>query len=86
MIILMEEQSMGVRDLSQALSISEKDCYTHLEHIQRSVYSRGKKLIMTPCECLSCKFVFKDRNRVRKPGRCPKCRQSHIQSAMFYIE
>ncbi len=86
MIFLLEEENLGVRDLSQALGISEKDAYAHLEHIQRSVSTKGKNLVMTPCECLSCGYVFKDRNRVKKPGRCPKCRQSQIQGAMFKIE
>lgn len=76
---------MGVRDLSQALGISEKDVTAHLEHIRRSVSGKGGRLDMTPCECLSCGYVFKDRGRVSKPGRCPKCRQSHILGAMFRI-
>jgi len=86
MILLLGEESLGVRDLSQALGISEKDAYAHLEHIQRSVSRQGKDLVMVPCECLSCGYVFKDRERVKKPGRCPKCRQSHILGAMFKIE
>lgn len=86
MISLLENQSMGVRDLSQALGIREKDVTAHLEHIQRSVAGQGRRLDMTPCECLSCGYVFKDRNRVKKPGRCPKCRNSHILGAMFRID
>ena len=86
MILLLEEERLDVRDLSQVLGLSEKDVYAHLEHIQRSVSRQGKNLFMAPCECLSCGYVFKDRKRIKKPGRCPKCRQSHILGAMFKIE
>lgn len=85
MTVLLEQQSLGVRDLSQQLGISEKDVYEHLEHIRRSVLNRGKRIETTPCECLSCGYVFTDRSRVKKPGRCPKCRQSHIQGPAFHI-
>lgn len=85
MIILLGEQPMGVRNLSQALGVSEKDVTAHLEHIRRTVSSQGKRFEMVPCECLSCGYVFKDRHRVKKPGRCPKCRQSHISEAMFHV-
>jgi len=85
MTALLEVQTMGARDLSQELGIREKDVCTHLEHIQRSVSRQGKRFEMTPCQCLSCGYVFKDRSRVGKPGRCPKCRQSHIQGATFHI-
>jgi predicted Zn-ribbon and HTH transcriptional regulator len=85
MIGLLEGQAMGVRDLSQALGISEKDVYMHLGHIQRTARGQGKRLEMTPCECLSCGYVFRDRSRLEKPGRCPKCRQTHILGAMFRI-
>lgn len=82
---LLAEHPMRVRDLSKALGVSEKDVCGHLEHIQRSVSGQGKRFEMIPCECLSCGYVFKDRSRVKKPGRCPKCRQSHISEAMFRI-
>jgi predicted Zn-ribbon and HTH transcriptional regulator len=86
MIALLETEAMGVRDLSQALGVSEKDVFMHLEHIQRTARGKGRRFGMTPCECLSCGYVFRDRSRLKKPGRCPKCRQSHILGAMYRIE
>jgi predicted Zn-ribbon and HTH transcriptional regulator len=86
MIALLEAQPIGVRDLSQAVGISEKDVYTHLEHIRRSVRGKGRGFEMAPCECLSCGYVFKNRSRLKKPGRCPKCRGSHILGAMFRVK
>lgn len=85
MIALLEAQEMGVRDISKALGVSEKDAYDHLEHIRRTVHGQGKRLEMTPCECLSCGYTFRNRSRLKKPGRCPECRQSHILGAMFRV-
>lgn len=85
-VSMLEQRAFGVREISQELRVSEKDVYMHLEHIRRSVSVRDKRFSMEPYKCLSCGYVFKDRSRIQKPGRCPKCSQSHIQAAMFCIE
>ena len=74
-----------VRDISQKLRIPEKEVYTHLDHIVRSLAGRQKKLHVTPAYCISCGFVFAKRNRMKKPGRCPKCRSEYIQEPKFRV-
>ena len=83
---LLSLEEMTQRDLSQALGIPEKEVVSHLEHIERSIRSLGKKLVEAPYRCLSCGFVFDKRNRFTKPGRCPSCRNSHIAMARYHIE
>ena len=85
-INLLNSNELTVRDLSQAVSITEKEVLTHLGHIERSVGSQGKKLMKTPFKCLSCGYVFENRTRFTKPGRCPDCKNSHIQRARYHIE
>ena len=85
MIDLLEEEKMGIRDLSQALKIKEKEVLEHLPHIERSVNSLNKKIVITPSNCLACGFVFQDRKRFSRPSRCPRCRDTHIESPMFHI-
>lgn len=85
MIDLLSEEEMTDRDLSQALGISEKDVYAHLSHISRSLASRGKKLRVSPIRCLSCGYVFRDRKRWSRPGRCPRCKDSHIQRPVYSV-
>ena len=85
-IELLDSEELTLRDLSQSLSIPEKEVVGHLEHIARSVRNLGKKLVEIPCRCLSCGFVFEKRNRFTKPGRCPSCKQSHIQTASYRLE
>ena len=85
MIALLEDEECDVRDISKALHISEKEVGDHLDHIRRSLSATRQKLEIRPAECLSCGFVFKDRNRFSRPGRCPRCRENRISMPRFYI-
>ena len=85
-IDLLISDELTLRDLSQALSIPEKEVVDHLGHIDRSLCIQGKKLVQIPYQCLSCGFVFDKRTRFSKPGRCPGCRNSHIQTAQYHIK
>ena len=85
-IDLLISDELSLRDLSQAVGIPEKEVVPHLSHIARSVRNQGKKLVETPHKCLSCGFVFDKRSRFSKPGRCPICRNSHIQTARYHIK
>jgi predicted Zn-ribbon and HTH transcriptional regulator len=84
-ISLLIDEEMDVREISGAVGISEKEVYGHLSHIARSVASQDKKIVITPANCLACGFVFEDRKRFTRPGRCPQCKKSHIQSPTFRI-
>jgi predicted Zn-ribbon and HTH transcriptional regulator len=85
-ITLLTEAEMSAREISGAVGISEKEVTEHLAHIARSVSSQNKKMIMIPASCLACGYVFEDRKRFTRPGRCPQCKKSHIQSPRFYID
>ena len=82
---LLSEQEMNARDLSQALSIMEKEVYSHLEHINRTIANKNKKLHVAPFKCLSCGFSFDVRKKWNKPGRCPVCKKGHIRQAEYRI-
>jgi len=84
-IKLLSSAEMDARELSQEVGIKEKEVYEHLIHISRSLDAKGKKIIIRPSECLKCGYVFKDRKRFTRPGRCPRCRQSHLTSPSFKI-
>jgi len=82
---LITEMPMTLRDLSQELRISEKDALGHLEHI-RKARSAGR-LVVEPSECNLCGYVFKERQRLGKPGRCPKCKGGSITAPRYrFIE
>lgn len=74
------------RELSAAVGISERDVAGHLEHIERSLRQSKERLHSEPPACMDCGFVFKKRERLTRPGACPKCRGTHISPPSFWIE
>jgi hypothetical protein len=84
-IALLSDREMDARGLSEELRIKEKEVYEHLAHVERSVQAAGGKFVLTPSECQLCGYVFEDRRRLTRPGRCPKCRRSKLQNPSFRI-
>lgn len=84
-IDLLQEGEYNAREISQALSVMEKEVYEHLAHIERSLGRQGQKLVVRPFTCLSCGYAFAERRRWSRPGRCPACRQGHIRMASYRI-
>jgi len=76
---------MSAWEISGEVGISEKEVYAHLAHIARSVASQDKKVAIIPAICLVCGYMFEDRKRFTRPGRCPQCKKSHIQRPRFRI-
>jgi len=86
MILLLAHEEMDAREISSVMGVGEKEVYTHLSHISRSVKHQRKKLIIKPAECLGCGFVFEKRTRFTSPGRCPICKSEHIRNPMYRID
>ena len=84
-ISLLSETELSAWEISGEVGISEKEVHEHLSHIARSVASQNKKVLITPAICLRCGYVFENRSRFTRPGRCPQCKNSHIQSPTFRI-
>jgi hypothetical protein len=83
---LLEEQPVSARDVSGAVGMMEKEVYPHLEHIRRSLQRERRRLIVLPASCLKCGFVFRKRQRLTTPGKCPVCRSESISELLFSIE
>jgi predicted Zn-ribbon and HTH transcriptional regulator len=85
-ISVLEEQPLSAKEISGAVRIPEKAVYDHLQHIQKSVRSRGLILVVSPSECKKCGFVFEKREKLKKPGKCPECRNEAITEPVFSIK
>ena len=83
---LLLEGAATARELSQKAGLAEKDVIHHLEHLSRSARGRGEKLVVEPSACLACEFVFRDRERLAKPGSCPKCGGTRIAPPRFLLQ
>lgn len=53
--------------------VGERDIPGHLAHLARSLGHRGERLIVLPATCIACGFAFENRERLTRPGACPKC-------------
>ena len=84
-IALIQARALDAREISAAAGVGEKQVYAHLEHIARSVAARGKTFRLTPAECLACGHTFRDRRRLTRPSRCPRCKAQRVSFPTYSI-
>ncbi|MEK7712428.1 MAG: transcriptional regulator [Nitrospirota bacterium] len=85
-ISILDGQTLSAKEISGSVSIPEKEVCEHLEHIQKTVNTRDAHLVVIPAECAKCGFVFRKRERLKKPGKCPMCRSEFIHEPLFLIK
>ncbi|MEM3154183.1 MAG: transcriptional regulator [Candidatus Woesearchaeota archaeon] len=83
-IKLLSQQSMTVRELAEWFHTDARDILIDLEHIAQSV--RPARLVMEPSTCRGCGFVFKKRERHKRPSKCPECKSEKITEPVFSVE
>lgn len=71
-------------ELSQLLSLPEKEILDHLAHIARAP-GRGFQFRLIPSACKHCGFIFKKRERLTIPSRCPRCQHESISRPRFAL-
>ncbi len=84
-ISALKGQTLSVREISVIARITDKEVHDHLDHIKRSINKRIHSLIIMPAECRKCGFVFRKREKLKKPGKCPVCRSETIKEQLFSI-
>jgi predicted Zn-ribbon and HTH transcriptional regulator len=82
---LLQEQPCSALELSQHLSIPEKEVYEHLQHLARAP-GQGFRFHLIPAVCRHCGFTFTKRERLTSPSRCPICRYQSIKRPRFALE
>ncbi len=75
---------INIRALSMIYKFPEKVIADDIEHIKKSISHRGK-LMLKPAECINCGFVFKEREKIKSPSRCPKCKSERIKEGMVML-
>ena len=75
------------RQLAELVGVPERQVEDHLTHITKSVArDRTRRFVLEPSRCRDCAFVFRDRTRLTRPSRCPRCRSEAISSPRYGIE
>lgn len=80
LVHLLAGRCLPVSVLSREIRLSEKEIYSHLEQMQRTGI-----LNITPARCAGCGYIFTKRDRLKKPGKCPQCKGTHIEQPLFSI-
>lgn len=84
-IAAIEHNALSAREISGEAGIPERQVSDHLAHIQKTISHQGRSLVVTPAQCNKCGFVFSKREKMKKPGRCPRCRGESIKEPLFEI-
>lgn len=86
-IELISSSRLASYQLAQMLGISERQVEDHLPHILKTIArDTTRRFILDPARCQDCDFVFKDRTRLTRPSRCPRCRSETIAAPRYGIE
>jgi predicted Zn-ribbon and HTH transcriptional regulator len=81
---LLRESPRTVLELSRIVKSPVKSVLIDLEHVRRGL-KEGDRWTVIPAECQGCGFVFRERERLNRPSRCPKCRSEEILEGAFGI-
>ena len=73
--------------LAQMLGLPERQVEEHLQHVVKSIaHDRSRRFILEPSTCPDCDFVFRDRTKLTRPSRCPRCKSEGITAPRYGIE
>ncbi|MGE5663969.1 MAG: transcriptional regulator [Deltaproteobacteria bacterium] len=84
-LLLISERPLTAKAISADVRIPEKEVRGHLEHLRKTLRREGRRVAVTPAECLACGFVFRKRERFAAPGRCPVCRGESVSEPLFFV-
>ncbi len=74
-----------VHEIARKLQMPVKIVLEDMEHVRLSV-TNAERWIVEAAECLECGFVFRGRDRLNRPSRCPQCKSEDIQDPRYGIE
>lgn len=87
-IYILGSRQLTLRQLSDEFLATEEEIAEELRELKESIRPQ-RRLEQTTPVCHDCGFVFKnrfDRNKVRRPSRCPKCKSEGIEPPRYYIK
>lgn len=80
---LLEKGEFDVEQLAEFMDRPVRAVVADLPHVEKSA---GDRFEMIPPRCKNCGFVFEKRTKIKRPSRCPECREERIEGPWFTIE
>jgi len=72
-------------ELALLFDCKPRDVEEDLRHLEQSLKRQGLHLVVEPARCRHCGFTF-SRDKLRKPGKCPRCRRTWIEEPRVWVE
>lgn len=91
-ILKKSSEPLSIEDIILVLRLSPRDygkVVEDLEHLRISVKKRSngiEEIVIIPAYCSNCGYIFKKREKIKKPSKCPKCYSSRIKGPWFYLK
>ena len=85
LIVLLRGNPLSLKAVADALEMTPRDVEDDVKHLIKSLKHSDYQLHVTPARCRKCRFEFGP-EKLRKPGRCPRCHQSWIREPLLEIE
>ena len=85
LIVLLRGNPLSLKAVADALEMTPRDVEDDLKHLIKSLKHSDYRLHVTPARCRKCGFEF-GLEKLRKPGRCPRCHQSWIHEPLLEVE
>jgi predicted Zn-ribbon and HTH transcriptional regulator len=86
LIDLLTDTLFSSHQLAQLMGIPERQVEEHLTHIVKTIARDPlRTFVLEPSGCQDCGFVFRERRRLTRPSRCPRCRSEAITSPRYGI-
>ena len=84
MIDVLQERKMSLRELAVHFRSTPKEITDGLLHVAKSIQPEMELRMEIPL-CRTCGFLYKDRTKITRPSRCPKCKKEDITEPKFWI-
>ena len=75
----------SITDLARLLGESPKGVEQDLLHVIKSLRRMPYRTVIVPARCRHCGFTFGE-DKLRKPGKCPKCKSTWIHEPLISIK
>lgn len=84
LIILLKRKKYTLQELANKFAVKLSEIEDDIPRLKKTIHP--KKLKRKHARCLHCGFVFKERSKVKKPSKCPRCRGEQIKPSVFWIK
>jgi len=85
LIEILRGRRLALGELARELDVDPSELEDDLEHLRKSLKHSDYREIFEPATCRKCGFVF-HQARLRKPGKCPRCKGTWISEPRLGIE